>query len=113
MSGCARPWCAPPTRPFQADAAGRVTTVTGAKLQALSADHAEVSTRRTAQFLGLLRVAPGPGLGTFHQVMGHAVNRRHGAGKREKTENLRKKGVHVLAPADGEKLRYPYIKGFP
>lgn len=85
----------------------------GVNLQDGSADHAEVSACRTAQFLGLLRVAPGPGFRAFHQVMGHAVNRRHGAGKREKTENLRKKGVHVLAPADGEKLRYPYIKGFP
>lgn len=81
--------------------------------QDVSADHAEVSARRTAQFLGLLRVAAGPGFGTFHQVVCHAVNWRHGAGKRKKTENLRKKGVHVLTPTCGEKLRYLYIKGFP
>lgn len=96
MSGCARPWCGLPTRHLQADLIGpglprpnlAATTVAGVSLQDVLADHAEVSARRTAQFLGLLRVAAGPGLGTFHQVVGHAVNRRHGAGKREKTENL-------------------------
>ncbi len=90
-----------------------VATLAGVTFLQVLADHAEVSARRKAQFLGLLRVASGPGFGTFHQVMCHAVHRRHGAGERQKTENLRKKGVHVFSADQRPKLRYLYIKGFP
>ena len=74
------------------------------KQEYASANHAEIRTRCTAQFLRLVRVAAGTRFGAFHQVARNPMKGGKGRGEGQKTEDLRKKLVHDGASGEGRKV---------